>query len=223
MVWYVAVPGADSRRRGRICRCRIDLFAQAPRALAAGTSVALAKGRTILFFFNLGGLKKPKEQNEHAKLVTGVFKTRVARGVRRGRHHQAGVHARRHQRVDVDATKIRSSPSRRGARGRTRAGRSAAAAAARGRRGARGPRRGRHDDGRSRHRHQRRRPLAAALAGWARGGATGGLIGALVGAGIPSTRAKVYDGPCAPAASSRRRVEVGRGRGAWRSCSKTGR
>ena len=36
-------------------------------------------------------------------------------------------------------------------------------------------------------------PLAAALAGAGAGGATGGLIGALVGAGIPEHRAKVYD------------------------------
>ena len=36
-------------------------------------------------------------------------------------------------------------------------------------------------------------PLAAALAGMGAGGATGGLIGALVGAGIPEYRAKVYD------------------------------
>lgn len=36
-------------------------------------------------------------------------------------------------------------------------------------------------------------PLAAALAGAGAGGATGGLIGALVGAGIPEYRAKVYD------------------------------
>ena len=36
-------------------------------------------------------------------------------------------------------------------------------------------------------------PLAAALAGAGAGGAAGGLIGALVGAGIPEHRAKVYD------------------------------
>src|SRR5919107_310998 len=36
-------------------------------------------------------------------------------------------------------------------------------------------------------------PLAAALAGAGAGGAVGGLIGALVGAGIPEHRAKVYD------------------------------
>ncbi len=36
-------------------------------------------------------------------------------------------------------------------------------------------------------------PLAAALAGAGAGGVTGGLIGALVGAGIPEHRAKVYD------------------------------
>lgn len=36
-------------------------------------------------------------------------------------------------------------------------------------------------------------PLAAALAGAGAGAATGGLIGALVGAGIPEHRAKVYD------------------------------
>jgi hypothetical protein len=36
-------------------------------------------------------------------------------------------------------------------------------------------------------------PLAAALAGAGAGGLTGGLIGALVGAGIPEHRAKVYD------------------------------
>ena len=36
-------------------------------------------------------------------------------------------------------------------------------------------------------------PLVAALAGAGAGGATGGLIGALVGAGIPEHRAKVYD------------------------------
>jgi len=36
-------------------------------------------------------------------------------------------------------------------------------------------------------------PIAAALAGAGAGGATGGLIGALVGAGIPEYRAKVYD------------------------------
>ena len=36
-------------------------------------------------------------------------------------------------------------------------------------------------------------PLAAALAGMGAGGAAGGLIGALVGAGIPEYRAKVYD------------------------------
>src|SRR2546423_1063227 len=36
-------------------------------------------------------------------------------------------------------------------------------------------------------------PIIAALAGLGAGGATGGLIGALVGAGIPEHRAKVYD------------------------------
>ena len=36
-------------------------------------------------------------------------------------------------------------------------------------------------------------PIAAALAGAGAGAATGGLIGALVGAGIPEHRAKVYD------------------------------
>jgi hypothetical protein len=36
-------------------------------------------------------------------------------------------------------------------------------------------------------------PIAAALAGAGAGGATGGLIGALIGAGIPEYRAKVYD------------------------------
>jgi hypothetical protein len=36
-------------------------------------------------------------------------------------------------------------------------------------------------------------PLAAALAGAGAGGAAGGLIGALVGAGIPEHRARVYD------------------------------
>jgi len=36
-------------------------------------------------------------------------------------------------------------------------------------------------------------PIAAALAGAGAGGAAGGLIGALVGAGIPEHRAKVYD------------------------------
>ncbi|HMF57527.1 MAG TPA: hypothetical protein VK619_14385 [Pyrinomonadaceae bacterium] len=36
-------------------------------------------------------------------------------------------------------------------------------------------------------------PLAAALAGAGAGAATGGVIGALVGAGIPEHRAKVYD------------------------------
>ena len=36
-------------------------------------------------------------------------------------------------------------------------------------------------------------PIAAALAGAGAGGLTGGLVGALVGAGIPEHRAKVYD------------------------------
>src|SRR5256885_890601 len=36
-------------------------------------------------------------------------------------------------------------------------------------------------------------PLAAALAGAGAGGAAGGLVGALIGAGIPEHRAKVYD------------------------------
>lgn len=36
-------------------------------------------------------------------------------------------------------------------------------------------------------------PIAAALAGAGAGGATGGLIGALIGAGIPEHRARVYD------------------------------
>lgn len=36
-------------------------------------------------------------------------------------------------------------------------------------------------------------PIAAALAGAGAGGATGGLIGALIGSGIPEYRAKVYD------------------------------
>ena len=36
-------------------------------------------------------------------------------------------------------------------------------------------------------------PIAAVLAGAGAGGATGGLIGALIGAGIPEHRAKVYD------------------------------
>src|SRR5918911_4495487 len=36
-------------------------------------------------------------------------------------------------------------------------------------------------------------PIAAALAGAGAGGATGGLIRALIGAGIPEHRAKVYD------------------------------
>lgn len=36
-------------------------------------------------------------------------------------------------------------------------------------------------------------PIAAALAGAGAGGAAGGLIGALIGAGIPEHRARVYD------------------------------
>lgn len=36
-------------------------------------------------------------------------------------------------------------------------------------------------------------PIAAALAGAGAGGATGGVIGALIGAGIPEHRAKVYE------------------------------
>src|SRR5258705_8185449 len=36
-------------------------------------------------------------------------------------------------------------------------------------------------------------PIAAALAGAGAGGATGGVIGALIGAGIPEYRAHVYD------------------------------
>jgi hypothetical protein len=36
-------------------------------------------------------------------------------------------------------------------------------------------------------------PIAAALAGAGAGGATGGIIGALIGAGIPEHRARVYD------------------------------
>jgi hypothetical protein len=36
-------------------------------------------------------------------------------------------------------------------------------------------------------------PIVAALAGAGAGGATGGVIGALIGAGIPEHRAKVYD------------------------------
>jgi hypothetical protein len=36
-------------------------------------------------------------------------------------------------------------------------------------------------------------PIAAALAGAGAGGATGGLIGALIGVGIPEHRAKVYE------------------------------
>src|SRR5215210_5720099 len=36
-------------------------------------------------------------------------------------------------------------------------------------------------------------PIVAALAGAGAGGATGGLIGALIGAGIPEYRAKVYE------------------------------
>lgn len=36
-------------------------------------------------------------------------------------------------------------------------------------------------------------PIAAALAGAGAGGATGGIIGALIGVGIPEHRAKVYD------------------------------
>ena len=36
-------------------------------------------------------------------------------------------------------------------------------------------------------------PIAAALAGAGAGGATGGIIGALIGAGIPEHHAKVYD------------------------------
>src|SRR5215813_13184857 len=36
-------------------------------------------------------------------------------------------------------------------------------------------------------------PIAAALAGAGAGGVTGGLIGGLIGAGIPEYRAKVYD------------------------------
>ncbi len=36
-------------------------------------------------------------------------------------------------------------------------------------------------------------PIVAALAGAGAGGATGGIIGALIGAGIPEHRAKVYD------------------------------
>src|SRR6266481_10104840 len=36
-------------------------------------------------------------------------------------------------------------------------------------------------------------PIAAALAGAGAGGATGGLIGGLIGAGIPESRAEVYD------------------------------
>jgi hypothetical protein len=36
-------------------------------------------------------------------------------------------------------------------------------------------------------------PIAAALAGAGAGGATGGIIGALIGAGIPEHRARVYE------------------------------
>jgi hypothetical protein len=36
-------------------------------------------------------------------------------------------------------------------------------------------------------------PIAAALAGAGAGGATGGIIGALIGVGIPEYRAKVYE------------------------------
>jgi hypothetical protein len=36
-------------------------------------------------------------------------------------------------------------------------------------------------------------PIAAALVGFGAGGATGGLIGALIGVGIPEHRARVYD------------------------------
>lgn len=36
-------------------------------------------------------------------------------------------------------------------------------------------------------------PIVAALAGAGAGGATGGIIGALIGVGIPEHRAKVYD------------------------------
>ena len=36
-------------------------------------------------------------------------------------------------------------------------------------------------------------PIAAALAGAGAGGATGGLIGAMIGVGIPEHRAKVYE------------------------------
>lgn len=36
-------------------------------------------------------------------------------------------------------------------------------------------------------------PIVAALAGAGAGGAAGGLVGALIGAGIPEHRAKVYD------------------------------
>jgi hypothetical protein len=36
-------------------------------------------------------------------------------------------------------------------------------------------------------------PLAAALAGGGTGGALGVVVGALVGAGIPESRAKLYD------------------------------
>ena len=125
------------------------------------------------------------------KLVTGVFKTRVAA--------ESAVDAiikRGYTREDISVLMSDATKSKEFAiETRTHAadGAGIGAGRRRGRRGARGPRRGRHDDVIPGIGIVVAGPLAAALAGMGAGGATGGLIGALVGAGIPEYRAKVYD------------------------------
>ena len=102
------------------------------------------------------------------KLVTGVFKTRVAA--------EAAVDAilkRGYTRDDLsvlmsDATKSKEFAIETGSRAGEGAGIGGAVGGAVG-------------------------AVIAALAGAGAGGAAGGLVGALVGAGIPEHRAKVYD------------------------------
>src|SRR5437763_4572071 len=153
------------------------------------------RGLTVEMFFSCGGGARGGVKVEElimAKLVTGVFKTRVAA--------EAAVDAiikRGYTRDDIsvlmsDATKSKEFAIETGTRAADGLGYGAAVG------GAVGavlaaiaavgtnivlPGIGLVVAG----------PLAAALAGAGAGGAAGGLVGALIGAGIPEHRAKVYD------------------------------
>ena len=179
-----------SRRRGRRVR-RVKSARGLPMGIVDKSLRRAASHRSVSRV-RRGGVKKFEECERMAKLVTGVFKTRVAA--------EAAVDAiikRGYTRDDIsvlmsDATKNKEFAIET----RTHAADGLGYGAAVG--GTVGavlaaiaavgtniflPGIGLLVAG----------PLAAAFAGAGAGGAAGGLIGALIGAGIPEHRAKVYD------------------------------